>query len=118
MEIQMDLFESSWGVRADLKDTQSKLFDLIPATGKCEKSRSTNKYLERYRIASNLTHDLFNNALGNRRAEFRKFFGFVPIPGWGYQYQLSGDRWDQIDEQMEKVITPIIEAAAKEQGVR
>ena len=114
----MDLFEVNWGVRADLKDVQEKLFDLIPASGKCESPLSKNKHLERFRKGANLTYDLFNNALGNHRAEFRKFFGFVPIPGYGYQYDISADRWEQIEERMEKVITPLILAAAKEQGVK
>lgn len=118
MKKQLDLFDSSWGVRVDLKDTQEKLFDLVPGSGRCESPLSKNKYLERFRVASNLTYDLFNNGLGNRRKHFGKFFGFVPIPGYGYQYSLPAYRWEQIEEQMEKVITPIIEAAAKEQGVR
>ena len=80
MEKQMDLFEVNWGVRADLKDVQEKLWDLIPTSGSCESPRSKNKHLDRFRRAANLGYDLFNNGLMNRRSEFKKFFGFVPIP--------------------------------------
>jgi len=118
MEKQMDLFEVNWGVRADLKDTQEKLWDLIPTSGSCESPRSKNKHLDRFRRAANLAYDLFNNGLMNRRGEFKKFFGFVPIPAPKYQDGMDRERWEQVEERMEKVITPLILAAAKEQGVK
>ena len=31
---------------------------------------------------------------------------------------MGPERWEQIEERMEKVITPLILAAAKEQGVK
>ena len=55
----------------------------------------------------------------NRRGEFKKFFGFVPIPvREPYQGYLNRERWEEIELRMEKVITPLILAAAKEQGVK
>ena len=119
MEKQMDLFEVSWGVRADLKDVQSKLFDLIPGSGSVESPRSKNKNLEKFRVAGNLAYDLFNNGLMNRRGEFKRFFGFVPIPTREpYPGYMNRAKWDEIELRMEKVITPLILAAAKEQGVK
>lgn len=118
MEKQLDLFSVSWGVRADLKDLQEKLFDLIPSEGKCESPLSKNKHLEIFRRAANLGYDLFNNGLMNRRSEFKKFFGFVPIPAPRHQGYMGPERWEQIEERMEKVITPIILAAAKEQRIK
>ena len=115
----MDLFEVNWGVRADLKDAKDKLFDLIPGSGSVESPRSKNKNLEKFRVAANLTYDLFNNGLMNRRGEFKRFFGFVPIPTREpYQGYMNRERWEEIELRMEKVITPLILAAAKEQGVK
>ena len=118
MEKQLDLFSVSWGVRADLKDIQERLFDLVPSSGKCESPNSKNKALDRFRRASNLAHDLFNNGLMNRRSDFKRFFGFVPIPSLRYQDGMNYERWERVEERMEEVITPIILAAAKEQGVK
>ena len=119
MEKQMDLFEVNWGVRADLKDVQEKLWDLIPTSGSCESPRSKNKNLDKFRRAANLAHDLFNNGLMNRRGDFKKFFGFVPIPTREpYAGYFNRERWDEIELRMEKEITPLILAAAKEQGVK
>lgn len=118
MEKQLDLFSVSWGVRADLKDIQERLFDLVPSSGRCESPNSKNKALDRFRRASNLAYDLFNNGLMNRRSDFKRFFGFVPIPSWRYQDGMNYERWERVEERMEEVITPIILAAAKEQGVK
>lgn len=114
---QADLFEVNWGIRADLKDYQEQLWDLIPTSGRCEFPNSKNKALDKFRRAANLTYDLFNNGLMNRRAEFRKFFGFVPIPAPRYQGHMSRERWDDIELRMEEVITPLLLAAAQEQGI-
>ena len=119
MEKQLDLFSVSWGVRADLKDIQERLFDLVPSSGRCESPNSKNKALDRFRRASNLAYDLFNNGLMNRRGEFKRFFGFVPIPTREpYPGYMNRAKWDEIELRMEKVITPLILAAAKEQEVK
>ena len=115
MEKQMDLFEVNWGVRADLKDIQEKLWDLIPTSGSCESPRSKNKHLDRFRRAANLAYDLFNNGLMNRRQEFRKFFGYAPISPRGY---VSKVRWEQIEEEFEPIFTNIMQDAAREQGIK
>ena len=113
---QLNLFSSDWGINSGFKTLVDQLNDLVPFQGKCESPRSTNKYLERFRKSQNLLHDLFNNGLGNRRSEFKSFFGFVPLPN--SRYSVTATRWDQIEEEMEILFTPIILAAAKEQGVK
>ena len=55
----------------------------------------------------------------NRRGDFKKFFGFVPIPTREpYPGYMNRAKWDEIELRMEKEITPLILAAAKEQGVK
>ena len=95
---QLKLFTNNWALNSGFEHLQ--------------------KQLEKFRKAQNLLYDLFNNALGNRRTEFRNFFGFVPLPGYGHQYSISKMRWEQIEDEMEPIFTDIIVAAAKEQGVK
>ena len=115
---QLNLFSSDWGINSGFKTLVDQLNDLVPINGSCESPRSTNKYLERFRKSQNLLYDLFNNALMNRRAEFKVFFGFVPINTIRDSYPVTAERWSQIEEEMEILFTPIVQAAAKEQGVK
>ena len=115
---QLELFTNNWAIYSGFAHIQEKLDALLPFQGKVEKSQSANKQLEKFRKAQNLIYDLFNNALGNRRTEFRNFFGFVPLPGYGHQYEISRMRWSQIEDEMEPIFTEIMLAAAKEQGVK
>ena len=112
---QLKLFTNSWATHSGFEHLVDQLNMMIPMSGKCDKPRSTNKNLEKFRKAQNLIYDLFNNGLGNRRTEFRNFFGFVPLPGYGYE--VSRMRWEQIEDEMEPLFTDIIVAAAKEQGI-
>ena len=114
---QLKLFTNNWAVNSGFEHLQKQLDEMLPVMGKVEKSQSANKQLEKFRKAQNLLYDLFNNALGNRRTEFRNFFGFVPLPGYGHQYSISRMRWEQIEDEMEPIFTDIILAAAKEQGI-
>ena len=109
--------DNEWGLNKSLVGLNEALSELVPAMGKCDFPRSKNKHLERFRIASNLNHDLFNNALGNRRAEFRQFFGFMPLPGNGAQYRIFGKRWEEIEDLMEPILTDIMVKAAFEQKI-
>ena len=113
--IQQELFTCSWGVNSGFKTLHGKLNELIPPQGSVEFPRSKNKNLEKFRVAQNLLHDLFNNGLGNRKEHFRIFFGFVPVPGW--RHTITKTRWEQIEREMEPLFTKIMFDAAKEQGV-
>ena len=111
---QLELFTNSWGINSGFKHIQEQLNDKLPLMGKVEKSKSTNKQLEKFRVAQNLLHDLFNNGLMNRRTHFKRFFGFVPINTNGH---VSAERWDQVDNEMEGYMTKIMLDAATEQGI-
>ena len=74
---------------------------------------SKNKALEKFRVASNLVHDLFNNGLGNRRSHFQGFFGWAPYTRGG----MTNNQFQEAERKLEPVITRIIIDAAKEQGL-
>ena len=110
---QGNLFKSSWGVNPGFKHLQEKLDDLIPLQGRVPHSRSKNKALEKFRVASNLAYDLFNNGLGNRRSQFQGFFGWAPYTRGG----MTSSQFEEAERKLEPVITRIIIDAAKEQGI-
>ena len=107
MDSIIELETDGWGIRKDLLEVTDQLFDSpnFPQSGPCKHPRSTNKFLEKFRVAMNLRHDLFNNGLHNRKKHFRSFFGFT-------LYNL-----EYADEVMEPLFTKIIRKAAKEQGI-
>ena len=113
--MQYELFQSNWAVNPGFEELREKLDDLVPLRGRCEFPQSKNKHLDRFRRAQNLLHDLFNNGLGNRRQEFRKFFGYAPISPRGY---VSKVRWEQIELEFEPIFTKIMQDAAREQGIK
>ena len=110
---QGNLFKSSWGVNPGFKHLQEKLDDLIPLQGRVPHSRSKNKALEKFRVASNLTYDLFNNGLGNRRNQFGSFFGWAPYTRGG----MTNSQFEEAERKLEPVISRIIIDAAKGQGI-
>ena len=113
---QAELFDNSWGVNEGFKDLQEKLDELVPLEGKVPFSRSKNKKLEKFRVASNLAYDLFNNGLMNRKSHFKQFFGWAPYAQTRH-YQYSHHDWKRFEEALEPVLTLIIQEAAIEQGV-
>ena len=113
---QVELFDNSWGVNEGFKNLQEKLDELIPFEGKVPFSRSKNKKLEKFRVASNLVYDLFNNGLMNRKSQFKQFFGWSP-PSQNHNYQYSRYDWKRFEENLEPILTSIIQEAAIEQGV-
>lgn len=86
-----------------------KLHALIPRSGPLPEARSSQRALEKLRVASNCYYDLFNNGLCNRAAEFRRVFGF----GGKYIVESRFQDVDQLEEAMDRIIL----AAAKEQGI-
>ena len=114
---QLELFKKSWGVHEGFKKLQEQLDERIPLEGSVPSPRSTNKHLEKFRVASNLAYDLFNNGLMNRRSRFGQFFGWVPHSQRGGYYYRDHD-WRRFEEKLEPVITQLMQAAAKEQGIR
>tara|TARA_B100000287_G_scaffold80727_1_gene73156 strand:+ start:2246 stop:2653 length:408 start_codon:yes stop_codon:yes gene_type:complete len=112
---QGNLFDCSWSVHEGFKNLQEQLDCFVPFEGKCEGSRSYNKALETYRVASNLVYDLFNNGLMNRKGQFKSFFGWAP---YGRPSDISSDQFKRYERMLEPVMTQIMQEAAIEQGVR
>jgi len=103
---------SYWNGKGKYQELGDALQKLIPREGACESPRSKNKALDKYRRASNVYYDLFNNGLCNRKAEFKRMFPTV------YVYSSYG-MYNQIDnpERLEEAIDAIILKAAIEQGI-
>lgn len=113
-DAQGNLFKSSWAINPGFRHLQEKLDELVPFQGKVPHSRSKNKALEKFRVASNLVYDLFNNGLGNRRNQFGSFFGWAPYTRGG----MTNSQFEEAERKLEPVITRIIIDAAKEQGIK
>ena len=113
---QEKLFSNSWGVNSGFETLREKLNDLVPLEGKCEFARSKNKNLDKFRRAQNAAYDLFNNGLCNKRGLFLQIFGWAPTQR--DCHYASRMQWSHWEDRVEEVFTPIIQAAAKEQGVK
>ena len=113
---QEEMFQNPWGVNVGFKHLSDKLNELLPFEGRCEFPNSKNKNLEKFRRAQNAAYDLFNNGLGNKRSLFKNIYGWSVGPkDTCYASKMTLSHWEDM---VEKVLTPIIIAAAKEQGVK
>ena len=123
---QQELFTNSWGVHSGFARLRDELNKLIPASGQCENPRSKNKHLEKFRKAQNAAYDFFNNGLCNKRGLFVSIFAeneiyYIDksnIPTMNSFRYFTRDSWDCWEDRIEKILTPIIIAAAREQGVK
>ena len=123
---QQELFTNSWGVNSGFERLRDELNKLIPASGKCENPRSKNKHLEKFRKAQNAAYDFFNNGLCNKRGLFVSIFAenesyYIEkwnIPTMNSFRYFNNDSWNMWEDNIEKIFTPIMLAAAKEQGVQ
>tara|TARA_B100000003_G_scaffold180522_1_gene171781 strand:- start:456 stop:908 length:453 start_codon:yes stop_codon:yes gene_type:complete len=123
---QLELFTNNWGVNSGFESLRDKLNELIPASGRCENPMSKNKHLEKFRRAQNAAYDFFNNGLCNKRGLFVSIFAenesyYIDkwnIPTMNSFRYFTRDSWDMWEDQIERILTPIIIAAAKEQGVK
>ena len=123
---QLELFTNNWGVNSGFESLRDKLNNLIPAAGKVANPMSKNKHLEKFRRAQNAAYDFFNNGLCNKRGLFVSIFAeneSYYIDKWNIPTQSSfryfnSDSWDMWEDNIEKIFTPIMLAAAKEQGVQ
>jgi|15BtaG_2_1085339.scaffolds.fasta_scaffold00554_20 hypothetical protein len=113
--------KANWGVTDKTYKLSRDLDALIPPTGSVENPKK-NPALEKYRKAHNVVYDIFNNLLINRAYDcrfaldgLRKSELYLPVHTKEYGY--LGGSWDQVNELVEAKFTPIIIAAAKEQGM-
>ena len=126
MSKQQELFTNNWGVNSGFKTLVDELNALLPMSGRCEKTLSDNKNLETFRRAQNAVYDFFNNGLCNKRGLFVSIFAENEnyyIDKWNIPTQKSfryftKDSFNCWEDRIEKILTPIIIAAAKEQGVK
>ena len=124
--MQLELFTNNWGVNSGFARLRDELNNLIPAAGKVANPMSKNKHLEKFRKAQNAAYDFFNNGLCNKRGLFVSIFAqneSYYIDKWNIPTQSSfryftNDSWNMWEDQIEKIFTPIMLAAAKEQGVK
>ena len=122
---QKELFTTSWGVNSGFKTLVDELNNLLPVSGRCEKPLSTNKNLEYFRRAQNAVYDFFNNGLCNKRGLFVEIFAQNEnnysdkwnIPTQSSFRYFTKDSWEMWEDQIEKIFTPIVIKAAKEQGL-
>ena len=123
--MQLELFTNNWGVNSGFESLRDKLNELIPASGRCENPMSKNKHLEKFRRAQNAAYDFFNNGLCNKRALFVSIFAenesyYIDkwnIPTMNSFRYFTNDSWDMWENQIERILTPIMIAAAKEQEI-
>lgn len=120
MEKQLEMF-INWGctpLTQHLAD-QLNALDHFPAQGEVE-DKKNNPNLEKFRKAQNVAYDIFNNGLSNRARQCKSALGFckrdLPLEVWSTRYVIPA-RWDRIEEMVEEAFTPIVMAAAKEQGI-
>ena len=113
---QEKLFKNTWGCNQGFSNLNNALNDLLPMEGRCENPNSKNKHLDKFRRAQNAAYDLFNNGLCNKRGLFANIYGWAPTQR--STYYASRMTWAQWEDNVEEVLTPIILAAAKEQGVK
>ena len=113
---QLKLFSNSWGLNSGFADTADKLTELLPMQGRCENPMSKNKHLDKFRRAQNAAYDFFNNGLCNKRGLFVSIFGDAPSQRSVNTFTKVS--WEQWEDRVEKMLTPMIIAAAKEQGIK
>ena len=125
MSKQKELFTNNWGVNSGYKRLVDELTNLLPMEGRCEKPLSDNKNLEKFRRAQNAIYDFFNNGLCNKRSLFVSIFAenenyYIDkwnIPTMNSFRYFTKDSWNMWEDQIEKIFTPIVIDAAKEQGL-
>ena len=123
---QQELFTNSWGVHSGFQRIANELDALLPGQGRCENPLSKNKHLEKFRKAQNAVYDFFNNGLCNKRGLFVSIFAenenyYIDkwnIPGQRDFNRFTKTSWECWEDRIEKILTPIIIAAAKEQGIK
>lgn len=109
-----------WNGNGRFQTLVAKLQARIPLSGPIEDVKANPK-LEKFRRASKVYYDVFNNGLCNRGREFRPIFGFAAgdyrLPR-DSRHQIQGQiDFDRIVEPMDKVMDRIVIEAAAEQDL-
>lgn len=104
----------------DLEQVYNALDEMIPLEGPV-RNVNKNRALERFRKATNVVYDIFNNGLGNKGKSL-KVLGLkkyeLPLEEYRGGELLMRANWERITE----IVTPIYEQilldAVKEQGIQ
>ena len=106
--------QTYWDGNGRFQEMVEKLNTLIPAKGSVYKPRSLNRYLERFRKASNAYYDLFNNGGLNQSTAIRNYFDF----NIGALNRIAGNyKWEFAHQHTEPAMDRYIIDAAVEQGL-
>lgn len=114
---------ANWGCTPETRELSDKLSNLdnFPSVGEVS-NKKKNPSLEKFRKAQNVVYDIFNNGLGNRGRELRVLglkkhqLAFEEYSSYNGRL-IRESNWNQIEEVVEKAFTPIVLAAAREQGI-
>ena len=121
MEKQLEMF-INWGCTPFTEHLAGELnsLEIFPDQGEVV-DKKNNPALEKFRKAQNVAYDIFNNGLGNKARQCKGALGFckrdLPLDEWRGGQLIWPARWDRIEEMVEEAFTPIVIAAAKEQGI-
>jgi len=103
----------------NLTSVVEALNDLIPMEGSVT-NPVKNRKLEQYRVAQNVTYDIFNNGLGNKGRSLKalglKMYD-LPLEEWRGGECIMRANWDRIKEIVEPIMEKKIMLAAVEQGI-
>ena len=102
-----------WNSNGTHQELLNKLEQLIPAFGTVEQPRK-NRHLDKLRRALNCYHDLYNNGLFNRAAEFRRVFG---IASSHYKLWGCGEYMPALYTRVEQELDQLILMAGTEQNL-
>lgn len=103
----------------NLTSVVEALNDLIPMEGSVT-NPVKNRKLEQYRVAQNVTYDIFNNGLGNKGRSLKalglKMYD-LPLEEWRGGECIMRANWTRIKEIVEPIMEKKIMLAAVEQGI-
>lgn len=98
----------------DLEKVIELLHERVPMTGPCDKRYTKNKRLDRFRRASNVVHDIFNNGLMNRGKEIRVLDSNLRVCDLPI-HASNADKWDIIEDRISHYYREIVMDAVLEQ---
>lgn len=98
----------------DLEKVIELLHERVPMTGPCDKRYTKNKRLDRFRRASNVVHDIFNNGLMNRSKEIRVLDSKLRVRDLPI-HASNADKWDIIEDRISHYYREIVMDAVLEQ---
>ena len=105
---------------SNLQSVYEKLDELVPFDGPVV-NVNKNKKLEKFRKATNVVYDIFNNGLGNKGKSL-KVLGLkkyeLPLEEYRGGELLMRANWERITEIVTPIYEKILLEAVKEQGIQ